>query len=102
MFKMVNGSSVSKEFPCNAGNGDLIPGLGITWRRKWQTTPVFLPEKNPVDRGAWWALVHGFARAGHDLVTKPPPQCFTIIKGKIHILKVNYMFLLLKYLCLYI
>ena len=47
MFKMVNGSSVSKEFPCNAGNWDLIPGLGITWRRKWQPTPVFLPEKIP-------------------------------------------------------
>ena len=38
-----------------------------------------------MDRGAWWAIVHGFARAGHELVTKPPPQCFTIIKGKLHI-----------------
>ena len=22
--------------------------------------------------GAWWATVHGVARVGHDLVTKPP------------------------------
>ena len=26
-----------------------------------------------MDRGAWWATVHGAARVGHDLVTKPPP-----------------------------
>ena len=25
---------------------------------------------NPMDRGAWWATVHGVASAGHDLVTK--------------------------------
>ena len=29
----------------------------ILWRRAWQPTPVFLPE-NPMDRGAWWAIVH--------------------------------------------
>ena len=28
--------------------------------------------ENPMDRGAWWATVHGVARVGHDLVTKPP------------------------------
>ena len=26
-----------------------------------------------MDRGAWQATVHGLARAGHDLATKPPP-----------------------------
>ena len=25
--------------------------------------------ENPVDRGAWWAAVHGVARVGHDWVT---------------------------------
>ena len=46
----------SKESTCNAGDTrdvSLIPGLGrlqvqwvwrIPWRRKWQPTPVFLPE----------------------------------------------------------
>ena len=29
--------------------------------------------KNPMDRGAWQATVHGVARVGHDLATKPPP-----------------------------
>ena len=27
--------------------------------------------ENPMDRGAWWATVHGVARVGHDLATKP-------------------------------
>ena len=27
----------------------------------------------PMDRGAWQATVHGVARVGHDLATKPPP-----------------------------
>ena len=29
----------------------------IPWRRKWQFTPGFIPD--PMDRGAWWATVHG-------------------------------------------
>ena len=31
------------------------------WRRKWQPTPVILPGKS-VDRGAWWATVHGVSK----------------------------------------
>ena len=27
-----------------------------------------------MDRRASWATVHGVARVGHDLVTKPPPK----------------------------
>ena len=33
--------------------------------------------ENPMDRGAWQAAVHGVARVGHDLATKPPPSRFT-------------------------
>ena len=29
--------------------------------------------ENPMDRGTWRATVHGAARVGHDLATKPPP-----------------------------
>ena len=41
----------------------------ISWRRKWQPTPVFLPRKSK-DRGAWWATVHGDHRVRHGLATK--------------------------------
>ena len=41
----------------------LIPGVRkILWRREWQPIPVFLPE-NPMDRGAWQAIVHGAAKS---------------------------------------
>ena len=31
------------------------------WRRKWQSTPVFLPGEF-MDGGAWWAVVHEVAK----------------------------------------
>ena len=34
------------------------------WRRKWQPTPVFLPE-NPRDGGAWWLPSMGSHRVRH-------------------------------------
>ena len=38
------------------------------WRKKWQSIPVFLLE-NPMDRGAWWAPVHGVAKSRAQLST---------------------------------
>ena len=43
-----------------------LPWVGkILWRRKWQHTLAFLPEKfhGQRDRGAWWAIVHGVAKS---------------------------------------
>ena len=36
-------------------------------------TPVFLPGKSRGQRSLAGFIVHGVARVGHDLVTKPPP-----------------------------
>ena len=45
---------------------DLVTSLSlftfIHWRRKWQPTPVFLPEESQ-DRGAWWAAVYVVAQS---------------------------------------
>ena len=43
----------------------------IKWRRKWQPIQNSCLG-NPMDRGAWWATVHGATRVRHDLVTKQP------------------------------
>ena len=46
------------------------------WRGLWQelgegngTLLQYSCLENPMDRGAWWAAVHGLLRAGHDWVT---------------------------------
>ena len=40
------------------------PQVGkIPWRREWQLTPVRSWLENPMDRGAWRAIVHGVARS---------------------------------------
>ena len=53
------GGSDGKESACNAGDPGLIPELG----REWLPTPVFLPGENSMDRGAWWATVHGVTKS---------------------------------------
>ena len=37
------------------------------------THSSILAWRIPKDRGAWQATVHGVARVGHNLATKPPP-----------------------------
>ena len=42
-----HGGSVIKNLPANTGNAGCIPGSGrFPWRRKWQSTSVFLPRKS--------------------------------------------------------
>ena len=42
------GGSDGKESACNAGDLDLIPGLGrFPWRRAWRPNPVFFPGESP-------------------------------------------------------
>ena len=50
----------------------------------WQPPQVFLME-NPMNRGACQATIHGVAKVGHDLVTKPPPRGKQTNKQKIEI-----------------
>ena len=33
------------------------------WRRQWHPTPVLFCLENPMDGGAWWAVVHGVAKS---------------------------------------
>ena len=39
------------------------PWVGkISWKKKYQPIPVFLPEKSP-EKGAWWAIVQGVTKS---------------------------------------
>ena len=71
-------SSVGKESACNAGDLGLIPGLGRSSGEGNDNPLQYSCLENPMDRGAWQGTVHGMARVGHDLATKPPPPCYPL------------------------
>ena len=47
------GGSDGKESACNEGDLGLIPGLGRS---------SILAQRIPMDRGAWWDIVHGVTK----------------------------------------
>ena len=58
---------------CNAGDLGSILGLGRS-RGEGDGSPLqYSCLENPMGRGAWWTMVHGVTRVGHDSATKPPP-----------------------------
>ena len=66
-------SSVSKESACNAGDPGSIPGSGRSPGEGNVNPLQYSCLENPMDKGAWQAIVHGVARVGYNLGTPPPP-----------------------------
>ena len=57
---------VVKNLPANAGDMrdmGLIPGLEDSLEEGMATHSSVLAWKIPMDRGAWWATVHGAAKS---------------------------------------
>ena len=50
-----------KESTCNVGDPGSIPGLGRSLEEGMETHCSIL--QNPMDRGAWWAIVHRVAKS---------------------------------------
>ena len=73
-------SSVSKESACNAGDPGSSPGSGISPGEENGNPLQYSSLGNPMDIGAWWPIVQGIARVGHDLLTKPPPPWKVLYK----------------------
>ena len=48
--------------PANAGDMGLIPGLGRSPGEGNGNPFQYSCLENPMDRGAWWATVHGVAK----------------------------------------
>ena len=55
-------SLVAKESACNAGDPGLIPGLGRSPGEGNDNPLQYSCLENQMDKGAWWATVHGVAR----------------------------------------
>ena len=71
--------SMGKESSCNAGGGGrhkFDPRVGkIPWRRAWQLQCSCL--ENSMNRGAWWATVHGVEKSQTHLKWLSTPKgCF--------------------------
>ena len=64
------GGSDSKESACNAGDLGLTPGSGRTPGEGNGNPGQYSFLKNPLDRGAWQARVHGVAKILLQWVTK--------------------------------
>ena len=55
----------------DAGDLGSLPGWGRS-PGEGNSNPFQYPcLENPMDRGAWQAIVHGVTRVGHELATKP-------------------------------
>ena len=57
-------SSVGKASACSAGDLGLIPRLGRSPGEGNGNPLQYACLENPMDRGAWWAAVHGVAKSG--------------------------------------
>ena len=53
------GGSYGKESACNAGDPGSIPGLGRSPGEGNGNPIQYSCLENSMDRGAWWATVHG-------------------------------------------
>ena len=67
--------SVNKESACNAGDLGSILGLGRSPGVGTGNPLQYSCLENPMDRGAWQAIVHEVSRLGHYLATKPCGRC---------------------------
>ena len=56
------GDSVVKNPPANAGDVGLITGLGRSPDKGKDNSLQYSCLGNPINRGAWWAIVHGVAK----------------------------------------
>ena len=69
IFWSFSGSSVGKESACSVGELGLIPGSGRSSGERNSYPLQYSCPENSMDRGAWWATVHGVARVGYNLDT---------------------------------
>ena len=56
------GDSVVKDLPVKAGDVGLIPGLGRFPGEGNSNLLQYYCLGNPMDKGAWWATVHGVTK----------------------------------------
>ena len=75
MRVLPNGSAVENS-PANAGDAVSTPGPGRSLEEGKDNHSSILGGKNPMNSGAWWAIVHRWQRVRHNLVAEKQQQIF--------------------------
>ena len=65
----IPGASHSKKSTCDAVDPGLIPAWGIFVGERNGNPILYYCLQNYMDRGDWWATVHGVTKRGHDWAT---------------------------------
>ena len=63
VYPLVGASSDGKESACNAGDPDLVPGLGKSPGEGIGNPLLYSCLENPMDEEAWSATVYGVAKS---------------------------------------
>jgi len=63
VYEGFHGGSDSKESACNEGDPSLIPGSGRSPGKGNGYPLQYSSLENSVDRGPWWATVHGVTKS---------------------------------------
>ena len=74
-------SSVGKESTCSAGDPGSIPGLGRSPGEGNGNLLQYPCLENLMDRGAWWAAVHGAAKSWARLSDQHLLTSFVVSRG---------------------
>ena len=78
-FYILYMAQVIKKSTCNAGDLGSIPGSGRSPREGNGNPLQYSCLKNPMDREAWWATVHGVAKNRTQLKRLSPPTMYMSI-----------------------
>ena len=77
-----------KSLSANVGDVGSIPGLERSLGEENGNPLQYSCLGNPLDRGAWWAIVHGLTGVRHNLATTTT----TILKmGKLRLERLSYL-----------
>ena len=88
------GGSVVKNPPANVGDAGLIPGL-VRSPGGGNGNPLqYSCLENPMDRGAWWAIVHGVTKSWTQLNTHTHTHTQACMQA--HKIMSVFLFLLIK------
>ena len=68
------GGSDGKESACNVGDPGLIPGSGRSPGERNANLLQYSCLENPMDRGAWGAIVHAVAKESATIKVIEPTQ----------------------------